>query len=528
MSEAKAINYWALAPFGRVGHALGWRWVFFFTFPIPFHPWLARALPLLVAGWIAWLALRPGPLAWTPPLWAALILAVPLSVPIFQWIMFAFRLHLLQAVMLPSALLLLGVAAWRGDLALRLSAIPLLYFAAIAAAVIAGRSRIRAWRAANDEVEARAVDEGRLPPLLVRGNRARDVADQLLERLSLPALHYESQGIDKQVLRIDSPELIEWLGQVQAMRLDLFEMPERYKSAHRHIHLRAEPPAAPCILEPAEAAARTWLIQGDVAALRASPSDHPPLTYWYGRPAPLSWLGGFYFFLRLRLGSNASIGPEVGFLPAAPQPIGEHGDEQGAAFALVSALMEPGAPPPPFADSEAVRTRVQALLDQRLAPELSALDRLIAKPDAWLERRLDTLIRLPDLYADRAEELVAAFRTARDARHRPATILLARLIAALPAPAFQRVGEALLAVLNSKLLAGRVRPNPADKDAQPPAFDGFRLLVHVPDLYARLSELGEPARPVLTGLLKLLPHIEALQKAMAALDAAARPSAAGD
>ena len=279
MSEAKAINYRALAPFGRLGYSLGWRWVFFFTFPIPFHPWLARALPLLVAGWIAWLALRPGPVSWTPPLWAAVILAVPLSVPIFQWIMFAFRLHLLQAVMLPAAFLLLGVAAWRSDAPLWLAAIPLLYFAAIAAAAIVGRARIRAWRAASRSIEERAgAAERRLPPLLVRGNRARDIADQLLERLSMPSLHYEAQGVGKEVLRIDDPALIEWLGQVQAMRLDLFEMPERYKSAHRHIHLRAEPPAAPRILEPAEATARTWLIQGDVAALRASPPDRPPLT----------------------------------------------------------------------------------------------------------------------------------------------------------------------------------------------------------------------------------------------------------
>ena len=51
--------------------------------------------------------------------------------------------------------------------------------------------------------------------------------------------------------------------------------------------------------------------------------------------------------------------------------------------------------------------------------------------------------------------------------------------------------------------------------------EGLRLLIHVPQLYVRLGDLGERARGVIEGLLKLLPHIEALQQAKAKLDEAA-------
>jgi hypothetical protein len=246
------------------------------------------------------------------------------------------------------------------------------------------------------------------------------------------------------------------------------------------------------------------------------------LSYWHGRPAPLSWLPGFYFLLRLRLGMTAAFGPEYGFLPSSPRPLGKGGEEQGAYLALAAALRQSGPPPPPFADPDALRSRVQALLDRRLEPELSALDRLTASPATWMERRLDTLIRLPELYAARAGVLVEAFRAARDAHHRPATILLAKLIAALPDDAFRQVAEPLLVILNSKLLAGRLSFDAAaDGPGQSPPFDGFRLLVHVPELYVRLGDLGEQARPLIEGLLKLLPRIEALQQALAKLDAAA-------
>ena len=58
MTDPSKIRWWALAPFGRIGHKLGWRWIFYFTFPIPYHSWLALSLPVLLAGWVAWLGLR--------------------------------------------------------------------------------------------------------------------------------------------------------------------------------------------------------------------------------------------------------------------------------------------------------------------------------------------------------------------------------------------------------------------------------------------------------------------------------------
>ena len=514
----KAIRWSALAPFGRIGHALGFRWVFYFTFPIPFHPLLFHALPLALGTWLLWRAFGPGATQWTAPLWMALILAVPLSVPFLQWILFAFRIHLIQALMLPSALFLLGVAAVRGEEPAWALAIPVAFLALHTAAAIASRRNLRAWEADNRAIEGMARDSGPLPPLLVRGSHGRDAAVQMLNSLWLPATHGEDNSDSWLVQRTDDPELIAWLEEVRDMRLNIFQLQNH--GQHRTVLLPGERPSNPLVLEPVPAPSSRFR-RGHVAGVRVVLRDGSPLTDRYGRPAPLSWIPGFHFFIALQLGGNAGFVPQYGFLPAPVRTLGKRFDAQGACLVLASALRLDEPSPPPFADPAELRRHVAERLDRRLDPELSALDRLIASPSTWMDRKLDTLLRLPRLYAPRAEELVEALRVGRDARHRSSVTLLAKLIAALPEADFQRVGGPLLAVVNSKQLAGRIvldEPEPG----QPP-FDGFRLLIHVPKLYERLGELGERARPTVGALLKLLPHIEALQKAMAKIDTADEP-----
>ncbi len=518
-SDAR-IPGWAAAPFGRIGHRLGWRWIFFFTFPIPFHPLLYRAIPLAVLGWLVWLAVGGGEVDWYSPLILAAILAVPLSVPFLQWILFAFRIHLIQALMLPAALLLLAVAIARGEEPPWLLAPLLLFLAAYTAAAIASRRHFAAWEADNRRVEALASDSGPLPPLLLRGSGRQDIAARLLDALSLPAIHAEDASDSWLLQRTDDAELIEWLSEVRDMRLHIFQL--RHGKDHRVVAIPGERPTDALVVEQA-AAPPSGFRRGQVAGVRVAPPGLAPLTYWYGSPAPLSWIPGFYFLIALQLGSRAGFVPQIGFLPGRSRKLGKRSGEEGAHLALASALRLQGPSPAPFADPVDLRRRITERLDARLEPELSALDRLIASPATWMERKLDTLLRLPRLYARRAEDLVEALRAARDTQHEAATILLARLIAALPEDAFQRVGDALLAVVNSKRLAGRVKTEGAA--GEPPHMEGLRLLIHVPQLYVRLGDLGERARGVIEGLLTLLPHIEALQQAKAKLDEAAdKPS----
>lgn len=237
----------------------------------------------------------------------------------------------------------------------------------------------------------------------------------------------------------------------------------------------------------------------------------------------MSWFPGFYFFIRLQLGMTAGFVPEVGFVPLAPRQLGKASQENEAYLALARAVSTSALPPPPVADAAETRRRIQDLLDHFFSAELDALDRLIAHPTTWMERKLDRLLMHPSVYAQRAPELVAAFTTARDAHHRPATLLLARLIAALPDTEFQANGSAIMKGINSRALAGRLVFDEAVAAQVPPPFDGFRLLMHVPRLYTRLGELGEPARPLVLALRKLFPKSEPLQEAEAILNRA-RPA----
>jgi hypothetical protein len=441
-------------------------------------------------------------------------------VPFLQWILFAFRIHLIQAMMLPAALVLLAVAIARGEEPLWLLAPLLLFLAAYTAAAIASRRHFAAWEADNRTVDAMARDSGPIPPLLLRGAGRQDVAARLLDAFSLPAIHAEDASDSWLLQRTDDPDLIEWLSEVRDMRLNIFHL--RHGKNHRIVSIPGERSADSLVLEQVPAPSSRFR-RGHVAGVRVEPPGCAPLTYWYGSPAPLSWIPGVYFLIALQLGSQAGFVPQIGFLPGKPPKLGKRSGEEGAHFALASALRLDAPSPPPFVDPDELRRQVAGRLDARLDPEISALDRLITSPATWMDRKLDTLLRLPKLYAGRAEDLVEALRVARDARHEAATILLARLIAALPEDAFQRIGATLLGVVNSKRLAGRVKTEGAA--GEPPRMEGLRLLIHVPQLYVRLGDLGERARGVIEGLLKLLPHIEALQQAKARLDAAAeKPS----
>ena len=515
----QTVRWSALAPLGRLGRALGFRWIFFFTFPIPFHPLLYRAIPVAVIAWLVWLAIGGGDVDWSSPLILAGILAIPLSVPFLQWILFAFRIHFVQAAMLPAALVLLLVAAAKGEQPLWLATLRIALFAIHAAAAWHGRRKIKAWQADNASVDSLPDRTGPLPPLLVRGKPGIGyTASALLERLALPAIHYEDDHGCHFLLRTDDSAAIERLTELKRSGLGITQLDKRQE--RRTISVPAEPPAGAVILEPAPKPEGSAFLRGGVAGVQAIAPGAPPLVYWYGRPSPLSWFPGFYFFMHLRLGSTASYSPAFGLTPAQPRALGKHGEEQSAYAALANAHRLDGPPPPTFADPEEVRGQIQAVLDARLGPDLEALDRLIAAPQLWMRRDLKELIKLPRLYADRAPELVAALRVARDAHHVDSAILLATLISKLPEDAYQGIGDELLELLDSKSLAGRlVWDDPVDENGRP-KFEGFRLLALVPALYARLGELGERARPLVTGLSEVFPHIEAIQQAMAKLDEA--------
>ena len=88
---------WARAPFGRIGEALGFRWIMpIGTIPLPFHPWLAKLLPFAIPALVLHRIViasqgEAGGVSWRGLFVAAALLTIPLAIPIVQWLAMAFR-----------------------------------------------------------------------------------------------------------------------------------------------------------------------------------------------------------------------------------------------------------------------------------------------------------------------------------------------------------------------------------------------------------------------------------------------------
>ena len=120
------------APFGKIGRALGFRWVWYFTLPLPFHPLF---LPLALFGIVAWAGFgASGELIgarydWIALLVVAAIIGIWLSVPVAAWFLLALGGPLIQSVAILGAMALLAVECWHGRVHPAWSVLPVTYFA---------------------------------------------------------------------------------------------------------------------------------------------------------------------------------------------------------------------------------------------------------------------------------------------------------------------------------------------------------------------------------------------------------------
>lgn len=506
-SRRSFLSAGALAPFGRIGRRLGWRWIFpVGTLPIPFHPLLARLLPFALLAWIGWLALGPGPVAWAAPLVAALLLAIPLSIPFVQWGCFAFRIHLLQAVMLPAAMLLLGIAAWRGEMPAAAGLAAILFFAGHLLAAAAGR-----WIARRIERRARAVDEYKAtdardrPPLLLE--KAGNLAEPIMDRLGLASLHVAADGGCRQLVRTSDAEIAPWAARIGALGKRGLTLSGRPGDAVRHLRLPAEalPPGIARIRDGRLGGLAGRLV-GRVAGIRIENEGAPAAIYHHGRVAPLSWLPGFIFFMQLRLGAVAHWSPTVGFLRARPRDVGKAGDRIEAIAAAVAALARGDGESGDPIDAAALGRRIDATFEAMLQQEMDALDRLLSAPAEYRGPRFEALEAEPKWLASRGGALCEAFRKARAARAYEALGRIAQLIARLPEADFGAAGDEILALLNSAEVADakpirvHLSGGKAPGAAKKPPFAGFGLIGRVPELYVRLAELGPRARPLVMAM----------------------------
>ncbi len=531
--SGKTGRAWPPAPFGRIGAALGFRWIMpIGTIPLPFHPWLARLLPLGILALVAWRLIsfsvgEDGGVGWRTLLVAAGLVAVPLAIPIVQWLAMAFRVPLLQALLIAGAMVLLGFDAATGGAPPWTGAIPVAWLGLFLAQRLGGPIYLRRLQTSNAAF-------GRIDP----GNRL-----VIVEGDYTGASYGSHLAFEYALARIASE-------------------PDRSRRSNslkpQTIHRLSDEdwPAVAARIE--QVKPRGWVVSGNRITVPgiADPGSEPPLRVRLRRHrAPFRLIGGrremleirdgahvyrlvggkaeltgpwplftCFYYLNIFNGSGRAEGRLVaGFVPNRAVKLGttRFWDMIPRAFSPLTEVATP-----PYADPAPLHAELDRLEATSRAEDAALLERLLRLeqplPPVW-HRMLDRT----ELFAGRGAELCDCLAAAKEAKNDTAVRLSAQLIAALPPAEFVALRERLLVLLNSKALAFRLLSDEADLNAperekRKHVIGGFQLLRTVPRLYERLGELGEPARQLVTKLGELSRWQAPLVRAREQLDAARR------
>jgi len=204
------------APFGRIGAGLGFRWIMpIGTIPLPFHPVLALLLPWTIVALVAYPLVAiaiggDGGVGWRTLLLTAGLLAIPMSIPIVNWLAMAFRVPLLQALLIAGAMLLLAVDAATGAVPPWAGAIPAAWLGLFFAQRFGGPVYLRRIVAANAAFER--LHPGNRLVIVERDRVAADYANRLSFEYALARVAVEpdmsgwSTKLRKQTYHRLSPE----------------------------------------------------------------------------------------------------------------------------------------------------------------------------------------------------------------------------------------------------------------------------------------------------------------------------------
>lgn len=498
---------------GGVLRKMGFRWIFpIGTMPIPYHPLIGLAFSLGPILWVAWLALsaaiEPGSsLAWWHPLLAALLLGIPMSIPIVAWGMMAFRAPLAQGVLTAGSMLLLAIDVAVGRVAPWWAALPAGFVLLYAVQRVGGKRKLAALQAAAeswspvDPGDATVIVQGEVHT----GSKARTLiaAADIARVLSLPGPPLRGQ-------RPAEPVMLHWLSASGAATLRA--ACEDVGPAGWHLP-RAD--AKPMLQRPAEGEAaegltatiaryRSLLVGGPLHRLCIADGEGARAVIW-GRahivaPWPIftvfhwtaifggksEWVVGFAPERSVRLGPDESN--EYHMLPklfAARAADGGRDDDallfgSDAGGGLLAAGMAAAA-----ADE---RERVAAFWRRIAEAPLGGFDGNVVQR----LRNAKGLFRPGD-----GQRLAAWLKAAREARKLHLVRTAAALIEALPEEDFAATSPALFDIVNSRILAGEWEVGPAlDYKSLPkdcPRFGkvgGYGLALYVPRLYMRYARLG--------------------------------------
>jgi hypothetical protein len=254
----------------------------------------------------------------------------------------------------------------------------------------------------------------------------------------------------------------------------------------------------------------SWLLRGSLATVTIDDGSSRRRSST-GRAAPVgNWpLFCIAYDFALFSGGARRGAWHAGFAPGRLVVLGER-----TARELVEAALVPQTP-----SAEVSAPALKAML----APMLPELVRRRVRRDAAMERRVQQaagelkrwltgeadrnaflnwrfLPGRPDKLSGSGPGLCAKLAEAKEARDRPSAEMAASLLAALPLEEFVALEEALIPLLGSRILALEWQLTPdLDVSKLPKAcprwgpIAGFGLMSRVPQLWARLGELGPRA-----------------------------------
>ena len=515
------------APFGRIGAALGFRWIMpIGTIPLPFHPWLAWLLPFLIPALILHriVSVAAGGddgIGWRGLLIAAAVLAIPMSIPILSWLAIAFRVPLLQGLLIAGSLILLGFDAATGAAPFWVALFPAGYVSLYLVQRFGGPIALRRLEAANERFET--ISPGDRLVIYEQDRVSSSYGNWLVRNCAVarvaiePDMRGRSTKLAPSTYHPFAPTDLERIAE-KVQRLQ----PDGWSVGAGHIvtpRIADTGPAAPIRIRTVPHRSPFWMLGGSRIALRID--DGRRTRRLIGGEAAL--VGGTplfvcFYYLAIFGGKSKWV---FGFPRRKPVSIGTTRiyDMLARAFPARDTSPENYANPGPLL---AELDRIDA--EQRV--EIQALVETLLDPDASAPLRAWTLIRRPQLLAGHGAALCRRLGQAKAAKDHDAVRLVAKLIALLEVAEFRSLSDELIALLDSKELAFRLidSDDPAIR-ALPPSelqkhvIGGFSLIRHVPDLYERLWQLGEPARSLINGLGELGRWPEPLKCALERLDA---------
>jgi hypothetical protein len=436
-----------MLPLARLLRLLGFQVRFWWTLPYPYHRLIALLLPFVpvaIAGWVGFYLFRTGrsPVSSFDFLLAGLLLAIPLSVPILNMILVAFRVQLLQGFCFLAGMAVLAAEVAVGVRPLSYGLLPLAFFGLFAVQRIAGPRLIARLHAENAAFTP--VDPGdRLVHYRLAGSASHraNLARQLFEHFGLAWLATSSRHSDsRSELRFRATrqaaivlrtmlEPGEFHADVGGLRTDDVQIPSSVDTVT--IKTRE---------------GRSWLVAGNLTSVTIEDgATRKRLSA--GRLAPVgNWpLFVFAYYLSIFSGGPAKGTWLATFLPRREVVLGDR-----TAHALVEAALVPQNP-----SLEVSEEDLKALLKPNM-PQILRLRRYEQEAKArrtdeaasdlnrWLSgdptrialRSWRFLVEQPAKLSGHGPALCARLAQAKAAHDRPSAEIAATLLAALPLQEF--------------------------------------------------------------------------------------------